>query len=419
MSGLLQEISLIGNEIPWLAALRQAGREAFAAAGVPTAKTEAWKYTKPRELNADDFVMAEPETHSCRPVELPFDSYQIRFENGFFSPEGSILPQGVEVLPLIEAAMFRPEARKYLGKLAEAGRHPFAALNQAYLNEGVYIRVERNVELKKPIALISHTTPGAQNLFFNLRNLIVLEENAHAVIVEYHTYDGEVKSRYFANLVNEIYLAPGAVLNHYKVQDEAFKANHVALSVAAVEQGALYNSLCLQRGANIGRNETLVKLLAEGAEAEVNAAYVMNGWATLDTTTDIEHLAPCTASRQLVKGVVGGDAKGVFQGKIHIAPGAVQTSGSQLHKALLLTDTAEVDVKPELEIFADDVKCSHGAASGELDEEQLFYMRSRGIGLEEAKQILVDAYLEEVIARAGDEKIREWIKLLAQSNRLD
>ena len=140
----------------------------------------------------------------------------------------------------------------------------------------------------------------------------------------------------------------------------------------------------------------------------------MNGWATLDTTTDIEHLAANTFSRQLVKGVVGGDAKGVFQGKIHIAEGAVKTEGFQLHKALLLSDTAEVDVKPELEIFADDVKCSHGAASGELDEEQLFYMRSRGIGLQEARQILIDAYLDEVMTKVGSEKIREWIKLLAR-----
>lgn len=414
MASLLQDITLIGDESPWLSALRRAGREAFAEGGVPTAKTEAWKYTKPRELAADDFVIARPGGGTGWQPDLPFDCYQIRFENGFFSPADSELPQGVEVVPLIEAALFRPEVRRYLGALADVKKYPFAALNQAYLNEGVYIRVEKNVELKKPLLLVSHTTPGVDNLFFNLRNLIVLEENASAVFVEYHTYSGELKSRYFANLVNEIYLSAGAALNHYKVQDEAFKADHVALSVAALESRASYNSFCLQKGANIGRNETLVRLLADCASAEVNAAYVMNGWATLDTTTDIEHLAANTFSRQLVKGVVGGDAKGVFQGKIHIAEGAVKTEGFQLHKALLLSDTAEVDVKPELEIFADDVKCSHGAASGELDEEQLFYMRSRGIGLQEARQILIDAYLDEVMTKVGSEKIREWIKLLAR-----
>lgn len=416
MAGLLQNVPLIGDEIPWLHQLRQDGRSAFAVVGVPTAKTEAWKYTKPRELNADDFVIAQPVNSICWAADLPFDSYQIRFENGFFSPDNSELPQGVEVLPLIEAAMFKPEARSYLGKLADINKYPFAALNQAYLNEGVYIKIDSNVELKKPIALISHTTPGADNLFFNLRNLIVLGENSAATVVEYHTWSGELKSRYFANIVNEVYLSSGSRLQHYKLQNEAYKADHIALTVAAVERDALYAGFCLQRGANLSRNETLVKLLSDGAAAEVDAAYVMNGWATLDTTTDIEHLSPCTTSHQLVKGVVGGDAKGVFQGKIHIAPNAVKTEGTQLHKALLLTDTAEVDVKPELEIFADDVKCSHGAASGELDEEQLFYMRSRGIGLDEAKQILIDAYLNEVIAKIGNEKIREWIKLWAQAN---
>ena len=160
----------------------------------------------------------------------------------------------------------------------------------------------------------------------------------------------------------------------------------------------------------MGRNETKVDLLQENAKAQVDAAYIMNGWATLDTTTDIEHLSPKTDSDQMIKGVVGGEARGVFQGKISIDKDAQETEGHQLHRALLLSDTAEIDVKPELEIFADNVKCSHGAACGELDQDQLFYMRSRGIGEDEAKQILIDAYLLEVINRIDDEQIREWVR---------
>ena len=168
----------------------------------------------------------------------------------------------------------------------------------------------------------------------------------------------------------------------------------------------------MQKGANIARNETEVSLNDEGASAVVNAAYMMNGWATIDTTTNMYHYAPHTDSSQLVKGVVGGEAKGVFQGKIHIAPKAVGTSGTQLHKAVLLSDDAEIDVKPELEIFADDVKCSHGAASGELDAEQLFYMQARGIGLEDARRILIDAYLNDVVSEIPEERVREWFKSL-------
>ena len=170
-----------------------------------------------------------------------------------------------------------------------------------------------------------------------------------------------------------------------------------------------YEAFCLQRGADLARNETHVILAEEKARTKVDAAYHIAGWATVDTTTDIEHLAPETTSEQLVKGVAGGNAKGVFQGKIHIASHAVKTEGNQLHKALLLTDEAEIDCKPELEIFADDVKCSHGAASGELDEEQLFYMRARGIGEDEARRILIDAYLEDVINRIEEPAVRDWI----------
>lgn len=181
-------------------------------------------------------------------------------------------------------------------------------------------------------------------------------------------------------------------MRHYKLQDEAFKACHAALAAVQVKEGGRYRRFCAQKGADVGRDEVVVSLREPQASAKVDAVYKMSGWATLDTTTDIRHLSAHTCSEQLVKGVVDGDAKGVFQGRIHIAPDAQQTEGRQLHRALLLSDRAEVDVKPELEIFADDVKCSHGAASGELDEEQLFYMRSRGIDAEEARRMLVEAF---------------------------
>lgn len=410
MPNLLQDKKLIGREIVWLENLRSEGRIAFEKQGIPTAKAEAWKYTKPRDLSGDDFVIDSLSANAIVPANLPFSAYEIHFSNGVFNPEISVLPQGVEVLPLIEAILFNHDTRLFLGKLLDVEKYPFGALNNFYLNEGVFIRVEKNVTLKKPIALINHTEVGEENLFYNLRNLIILEEGSSVEFAEYYHYDGDVKSRYFVNIVNEIFVGKHAKLNHYKFQNDAFKANHIALNIAEVKSGGSYNNFCLQKGANIGRNETKVLLTAEQARTQVNAAYLMNGWATLDTTTDIEHLSAYTFSEQLVKGVVGGDARGVFQGKIHIAPHAVKTEGKQTHRALLLSDTAEIDCKPELEIFADDVKCSHGAASGELDEEQLFYMQSRGIDREEAKQILIDAYLDDVISRVENEAIREWFK---------
>lgn len=474
MAGLIQKIKLFGSDIPWFETLRGKGLEAFEKQGVPTAKTEAWKYTKPRDLTADDFIINESNfiaeleefaaagseeqcthDHQCNGrdchchhgedcarggqqcscgheehancnsadgqchchheeeidvrVDLPFEAYQLHFLNGQFIPIYPVLPHGVEIMTLMEAVI-NQDAKPYLCKLLDVEKHPFAALNTAYMEEGLFIRIAQNTKLEKPLIFINHTSVDNENLFYNLRNLVVVESGAEAELIEWYNYSGAEKSRYFANSVNEIFVNRNAKLKHYKMQDEAFKANHVALNLVRVKENGIYDAFCLQRGANIGRNETKVMLAEEQASAEVNAAYVMHGWATLDTTTDIEHLSPQTFSHQLVKGVVGGDAKGVFQGKIHIAEHAVKTEGFQLHKALLLTDTAEIDVKPELEIFADDVKCSHGAASGELDEETLFYMQSRGIGREDAKQILIDAYLDDVINKISSEPVRVWFK---------
>ena len=339
---------------------------------------------------------------------MPFDAYQIHFYNGKFVPLYPDFPAGVELMTLMQAVV-EGEAKNYIGKYIDLQKYPFAALNSAFLEEGLFFVFERNLKLSKPIVIIYHTDT-TEHLVNHICNVFVAENNASAAIVEYYTHAGADKDRYFNNIVNEFYLAPQAEIKHYKFQNEAFKAVHIALNYARVKSGADYKSFCLQKGADLGRNETKVELLQENAVAEVDAAYIMNGWATIDTTTDIEHISSKTKSSQLIKGVVGGEARGVFQGKIRIEKDAQETEGHQLHRALLLSDTAEIDVKPELEIYADNVKCSHGAACGQLDKEQMFYMQSRGIGEAEAKQLLIDAYLLEVINLIDDEKIKEWMR---------
>lgn len=461
MAGLLQNSELFGVDIPRLEGLREKGRAAFC---LPSPKIEAWKYTKLHALKADDFVVlpsrflaeiaGEDEScdcghchaqdcgcehehcngkdvcsgehpcdcgHHCHGhnhepdcyLDMPFAAWQLHFYNGQFVPIYPALPRGVEVMTIMEAIV-TGETGHLLGKYIDFEKYPFAALNTAYLEEGLFIRVAAGVKVKQPLLLVNHSNNGGQNLIANIHNLVVLEEGAELELAEYYHYSGEEKSRYFNNIVNEIYMAPQSSMNHYKFQDEAYKAVHIALNTVRIKQGGIYNSFCLQKGGDIGRNETRVQLLESGAKAEVNSAYLMNGWATLDTTTDIEHLAEKTFSSQLIKGVVGGEARGVFQGKIHIAKDAQETEGRQLHRALLLSDTAEIDVKPELEIFADNVKCSHGAASGELDKEQLFYMQSRGIGAEQARQILIDAYLTDVVSRIENLEIRDWLQSRVQ-----
>ncbi len=427
--GLLQNVCLQGAEIAKLEILREQGRATFAEVGLPSPKTEAWKYTRVREVAGADFVIEptgddghcccgnhdcecehEHQHCSCGHHVLPFDAYEIHFCNGKLKEDCFHLPDGVEVMSLLDAAA-DGELFTHLNKSFELNSFPFAALNTAYLEQGVLLRITREFCPDKPIALINHT--HAENkIFANMRNVILLENGAKATVVEYYHYSGAEKSAYFNNIVNEIFIGRNALLNHYKAQAEAFKAVHITLNAVAVKAGGKYESFCLQTGADLARQETHVVLKEEQAEAEVDAVYKMNGWATLDTTTDIEHLASYTRSNQLVKGIVGGQAKGVFQGKIHIAPMAEKTEGYQLHRALLLSDTAEIDVKPELEIFADDIKCSHGAACGELDKEQMFYLQSRGIAEDDARAILIQAFADEGINKIKYEKIREWIRSL-------
>lgn len=360
---------------------------------LPTPKTEAWKYTRLRDLLGVEYKICPPSKKKAQ--RPPFKADVIDISNGRIIE----WPKHIKGISMEE-----------IHALEEESKHPFALMNARYLTTG--LKIEITGQVMHPLLLNYHITPENENYFYHFRNIIRCRAGSSAEIIEQFTYEGEVKSSYLANIVNDIEVEKGANLRHYKYQNEAFKANHIALHKVNVEKEGKYESFCFQKGANIARNETEVFLNGEGADTKVNAVYMMNGWATLDTTTNIYHNKPYTQSSQVVKGVVGGTAKGVFQGRIHIAPKADKTSGTQLHKAILLSDEAEIDVKPELEIFADDVKCSHGAASGELDKDQLFYMRARGIGEEEARQILIDAYLDDVINQISNEQIREWFKSL-------
>ena len=327
MNKFLSDINLIGDNIPWLKSIRFSGYEAFNEQGIPTPKTEAWKYTKPSRFFVDD-LLVNPKGVSefCfSNIEVPFDNYKIHFEDGIFHHCDDNLPKEVKIIPLIEEIILNPEVRSKIGGLVDINTHPFVALNSAYLNEGVCIKIDENYHLDKPILLIHHVSSNADKAMYNLRNLITVGKNSSTVFVEYYCYDGNPKKSYFMNIVNEIYVDHGASLKHYKVQNEAHKAIHVAINSVNVCGYGVYNSFCLQKGADLSRNESKVELVNDYAAAYVNAAYIMEGWATIDTTTNIEHLKANTTSSQVVKGVVGGQAKGVFQGKIYIAPDAIKT----------------------------------------------------------------------------------------------
>lgn len=418
---LMQDIELWGGNIPWLQGLREKGKRSFLQQGLPTVKTEAWKYTAGslNVLDKEYKISTEPaecDGHCHQNNPLPFEVLQIHYCDGKLHHIATDTISGIQIKPLIEA-IDNNDVKAYLNKSFDMDHFPFAALNTFYLEQGLFIVIEKGVVIDKPIYIryFNHDENNTK-IQSHIRNVIVLESGARASIIEHFVADNN--AWYLHNIVNEVYVGAQASLTHITLQKEAAFAHHIALNSVQIRQNGSYNAFCLQKRCLLSRHETNVNLLQQGASAEVNGIYRLqqqsildlNGQGICDITTNIRHLAPHTFSNQLVKGVAESCGKGVFQGQIHIAQDAQQCEGFQLHRALLLDDKAEIDCKPDLEIFADDVKCSHGSSCGDLDKEQLYYMQLRGIPFAEAQQILVKAYLEESLNKIADENIKCWIK---------
>ncbi len=408
-----ENITLWGEDVPWLAGLREKGRRAAANAGWPTAKTEAWKYSY-FDRQIWDSLPLDSESHHCHTdcqchheaAKAPFDAYYIKFCNGHLATDHCHLPAGAELKPLA-AAVWDGDAQKYLGKSFAPEKFPLADLNTAFMHDGFMLIVPRGVALDKPL-FVHYQQHGDEPRQVHIRNLIVLESRAQATITAY--YEGAEGAPYAVNVVNEIYLRESAHLEHYVWHNEAKNAINITLNSVQTRADSTYEAFCANSECALARHESNISLQQKGARAVVNGVYRLADSGVSDITTNIYHEAAQTTSAQLVKGVVDGAAKGVFQGKIHIAPGAQQTEGYQQHKALLLSNDGEVDAKPELEIFADDVKCAHGNTCGDLDAEQLFYMQARGIDLATAKQILLEAHIKEAVRKINNANVAHWLE---------
>jgi Fe-S cluster assembly protein SufD len=389
---------------PHLTRLREFGAAAFAAKGFPTVKSEAWHFTNIAPLLAQEFVtesVPTPLARSSLPALVSGREAQHRmvFVNGRYRPDLSQignLPAGAVLLDLPNAGRQRPELVERGLRGPEAlSEKPFAALNAAGLEDGFLLHVPGGQRLEAPLEVLWVGTGGERPPVYHTHNVIMLGSGAHATVVEHHV--GLCIGSYLSNCVSEVSLGVGANLRHCKVQEEAREAFHIALMDTSVAAGAQFDSFVFSLGGRLARNEIAVRLTGRHAACRLNGAYLGRGEQHLDHTTEIEHIAAECASRQLYKGVLAGRARGVFQGKISVRPGAQKTDGHQLSRTLLLSDRAQSDAKPELEIFADDVKCSHGATVGQLDAAALFYLRARGIPEAEARRLLVEAFLGEVI----------------------
>ncbi|HYB10730.1 MAG TPA: Fe-S cluster assembly protein SufD [Alphaproteobacteria bacterium] len=407
--------SLPGGELAWLANLRAQAFASFAAKGLPTLKTEAWKYTNLNPLARFSFVAAAPDGNGIAAAKLPrllsakAESLRLVIANGRPRPDLSQLdklPSGVTITSL--AMVFEREPALLKDRLASFGvtqDKPLAALNTAFIADGVVLRIGANVSIDRPIELLYVASVDREPVSYHPRSLIVAEAGSRATVVEHHVAVGD--RVYLANGVAQIVLEAGATLRHYKLENESAHAFHIANRQVQVAGGATYESFVLSNGGRLARDEIVVTLDGPGATCQLNGAFMARGRQLIDNTTVIDHAKPNTTSREIYKGVLDDQARGVFQGRILVRPDAQKTDGQQTSRTLLLSPAAEIDTKPQLEIYADDVKCGHGAAVGEIEEEALFYLRSRGIPELDARQMLVEAFLDDVVDKVGCEPVRE------------
>lgn len=402
---------LPGAGTAWLDRLRAEAREAWRTAGLPGPKVEAWKYTNLNRLRRTGFAAdAAAVRVDTVPVgnALSIDADMLVLVNGAFRADLSTLPDGknVTVTPLADALAKEPALLEaQLGRIAPAATLPLAALNTALAADGLVIRFHKGRDAERPLHVVSIGAAGPDAVMFQPRLLVIGEEGSGGCLLESHVGAGDGVT--FSNAVTEIALAKGARLRHYKLQNEHPAAFHLATCGVAMADGASYESFVLQVGGRLARNEIHARLDGRHAECRLNGAYLLRGEQHADNTTVIDHIAPDSLSRELYKGVLDGTARGVFQGKVLVRRGAQKTDSHQLNKALLLARGAEVDSKPELEIYADDVQCGHGATAGEMDDDALFYLRSRGIDEATARGLLIHAFIGEAIEQIAHEPSRE------------
>ena len=324
------------------------------------------------------------------------------------------LPPGAILTSLADALAKHPRlVEPHLGRHAAFETQPFVALNTAFWSDGVFLHVPDGVAVETPIHL-TFTGEGGARLGYR-RLLIVLGKNSRATVSEGHSGEGQ----YATNAVCEIVLGEGAVLDHYKVQEESPQAFHLACTQAVVASKANFSTHYVGLGGNLVRNEVRVLFTGQHAEATVNGLYQTSGTQHMDNLTVIDHAQPNCNSHELYKGVLDGKSRGVFAGKIFVRPDAQKTDAKQTNKTLLLSDDATINSKPQLEIFADDVKCTHGATVGQLDGQQLFYLRARGIGEGQARALLTFAFANDIIRRIKIDPLRRRLEgLLLESSHL-
>jgi Fe-S cluster assembly protein SufD len=404
--------SRAGTDPQWLTTIRRDAADSFGRLGFPTTRDEEWRFTSVAPITETAFQPAE--TAAATRAELrPFLVRRLHctllvFVNGRFAPDLSsraALPANSVVGSLGETLASDPGlVDPYFTRCAKHDGQAFAALNTAFAEDGAFIHVPAGAVVQDPIHVLYFTTSQAP-VVTHPRTILVVGDHSQVKIVE--QYAGAAGDRYFTNAVTEIVGGEQSNVRHYRVQRESLAAHHVSNTAIYLERGAVFTQQSFTLGGALVRNDVSALLDAQHVECTLNGLYLASGRRVVDNHTAIDHARPNCASHEVYKGMLDDHARGVFNGKIFVRQDAQKTDAKQTNQVLLLSDEATIDTKPQLEIFADDVKCTHGATVGQLDEDMMFYLRARGIGKAQARAMLIHAFASDIIDRVSLEPLRE------------
>jgi Fe-S cluster assembly protein SufD len=407
------------QEPEWLRTLRTTGMGAFEELGFPTTRLEDWRHTSVAAIARTEFHRP-PATASVADLAVldtidfghAFARRQLVFVNGRYAPDlssGGTSADGVQIRSLRETLDREPQlVQPYLDRQASGPARPFAALNVAFLDDGAFISVPAGTVLTEPIHLVFLSAPGSQPTASHPRVLVWAGRKSQAAIIE--SYGGTSDAVYLTNAVTEVVLEDGAVVDHYRLQRESARAFHVGTLCATQGRATRFASHAISLGASLSRVDIRQVFAGEGGECVLNGLFLGGDRQHMDTHTWVDHAEPHCSTRELYKGIVDDQARGVFVGRILVRPGAQKTDAIQSNKNLILSREALVDSLPQLEILADDVKCKHGSTIGQLDAAALFYLRSRGIGEEDARALLTYGFAADLTGKIRVPWIREEIE---------
>jgi len=405
------EKSLNGESRSPLHQLRQKAMSQFVEQDFPTKRQEEWRFTDVRQLAESAYAPTNKETVTLQQLDaflIDNSLPRLVFVNGEWDDSLSNtngLPAGVSVQNLRETAANASQ----VAHLASSEVNPFVALNTAFLRQGTFISVKKNTRVENPLHIL-YVTRTKENALTQPRNFVHVEKNAELSIIE--SYINLDSDAYFTNSVSEIYVQDNAVVHHYKLEHESKAAYHTSFTQVHQESSSQYHSHNFSFGGKLVRNDIVTTLDGEGADCTLNGLSLIDGRQHVDNHTKIEHAKAHCTSNQLYKGIMDDRSHVVFSGKIHVFKDAQKTDAMQSSQNLLLSNKATVNTKPQLEIYADDVKCTHGSTVGELDENGIFYLRSRGISQENARKLMIQAFAGEVTTQIKNNTVREHVEEL-------